>query len=105
MTLTIRKLVVLAIVAGVFLVAHALTLAHWLSQSGAVDAAASIRREFLTGTAITVILALLILLVAPGGIRGAGASGAGASGVSVACPVCDRKHRGGAYCSHCGSKV
>jgi len=96
MTLTIRKCIVLALVAGVFLVAHALTLAHWLNQSGAVDAAASIRREFLTGTAITVILALLILLM--------GSSHTGSQSRN-ACPVCDRKHHGGAYCSHCGSKM
>lgn len=95
MTLGIRKLIVAGLIGGVFVTANALVLAHWLSEVGAVDLAVNIRREFVTGTAITVIVALLILLVGPQG---------GAS--SRRCPVCDKRLRGGgAYCSSCGSKV
>lgn len=96
MTLTLRKFLVLAIIAGVFLVANALVIVHWLNETGAIDTAALIRKEFLTGTAITVILALLILLVGPG---------YQSFSARRSCPVCDRQHRNGTYCSHCGSKV
>jgi hypothetical protein len=60
MTLGIRKLVVLGLVAGVFLLANILLVARWLAEIGAIDVAVHIRREFLTGTAITIIVALLI---------------------------------------------
>ena len=60
MALGIRKLVVLVLVAAVFL------LANWLEKMGAVDSARHLRREYLTGPAITIIVVLLILLVRPG---------------------------------------
>lgn len=95
MTLTIRKVIVLAIVAGVFLLANALVIAHWLNQAGVIDAAVSIRREFLTGTAITVIVALLILLTGPG---------RKVVGLGCRCTVCGHRQLGGDYCSDCGSR-
>ncbi len=96
MTLGIRKLVVAGLVGGIFLLANALIVAHWLREMGAIDVATNIREEFLTGTAITVIVALLILLVKPGGVPSAWAR---------RCPVCDQRVLRGKYCGECGSKV
>ena len=90
----------LGLVAAVFLIANALIVAGWLKKRGIVDFATGIRKDFLTGTAITIIAALLILLVRPRIEGGIAAKWFGR------CPVCD--HRllgGGAYCSACGSKV
>jgi len=97
MTLAIRKLCVIAAVGGVFLIANALVLAHWLDTSGVIAAAVHVRREFLTGTAITVIVALLILLTTPAA-RGRGLLG-------TRCSVCEHHQLGGKYCSDCGSRL
>lgn len=98
MTLGIRKLLVLVIVGAVFLAANILLVAHWLNEVGVVETAKGIREEFLTGTAITIIVALLILLVGPKS-RGWRIS-------RRQCPVCDHSISGNAkYCGECGSKV
>jgi len=98
MTLGIRKLFVIAIIGGVFLTANIMIAAAWLQEHGVIDTARDIRQEFLTGTAITVIIALLILLVGPK-----------ARGMAIGrhrCPVCDHCVPGSAkYCGECGSKV
>ena len=97
MTLGIRKLLVIAIIGGVFLTANIMIVAAWLQEHGVIDTARDIRQEFLTGTAITVIIALLILLVGPK-----------ARGMASRhrCPVCDHSVAGSAkYCGECGSKV
>jgi TRAP-type C4-dicarboxylate transport system permease large subunit len=97
MTLGIRKLLVIAIIGGVFLTANIMIVAAWLQEHGVIDTARDIRQEFLTGTAITVIIALLILLVGPT-----------ARGIASRhrCPVCDHGLPGSAkYCGECGSKV
>jgi len=97
MTLGLRKLIVVALVGSIFLTANFLLVANWLSEKGVIDWAQGIRREFLTGTAITIIVALLILLVRPGG---------GLLRAVRRCPVCDHRILGqAAYCSECGSKV
>ncbi len=97
MTLGIRKLVVVALVGGVFLIANFLMVANWLREKGVIDGAQSIRQEYLTGTAITIILVLLVLLVRPGHRLLSMAS---------RCPVCDGRASSGAkYCSDCGSKL
>ncbi len=100
MTLVIRKVFVIGLVVSVFLLANVLFIAHWLNEVGVIDWAVNIRREFLTGTAITIIVALLILLVKPA------REAAGRSGWIRRCPVCDHRilARGG-YCSDCGSKI
>lgn len=97
MSLTIRKLCVIAAIGGVFLIANALVLAHWLNEVGVVAAAEHIRHEFLTGTAITVIVALLILLTVPA-TRAGGVLG-------TRCSVCSHHQLGGKYCSDCGSRL
>ena len=97
MTLGIRKCAVAALIGGVFLIANALLVSHWLQQIGAVEFASYLRQEFLTGTAITIIVVLLILLVSPKATSGS---------LFRHCPVCDHRLLGrGKYCGECGSKV
>jgi hypothetical protein len=95
-SVAMRKVLVLGVVGGIFLVANVMIVAHWLNEVGAVQGALYLRKEFLTGTAITIIVALLILLVGPGR----------AGSWSRKCPVCDhRLFGGGRYCSECGSRM
>lgn len=97
MPLTIRKLIVLGLIGSILLMCNILFVAEWLAEKGVVDWARDVRAEYLTGTAMTIILVLLILLVSPK------ASG---SGLGRQCPVCDRRMLGSArYCSECGSNV
>ena len=100
MSLGIRKLIVLALVGLVFLIANILLVANWLQEEGVVEAAGHIRAEYLTGTAITIIVALLVLLVRPGRESSKVASAA------RRCPVCDHGLASGEkYCGECGSRV
>jgi hypothetical protein len=94
LSLKLRKTVVLVLVATVFLLGNLIVITGWLQQAGVIGWAQDFREEFLTGTAITILVALLILIVGPGKSRDAGGSN---------CPVCDRSQRGGRYCKHCGS--
>ena len=97
MSLTIRKIIVLGLIGAILLLGNILLVANWLAENGVVDWARNIRAEYLTGTAITIILALLILLVSPKG---------GAGSWVRRCPVCDHVLVGrGRYCGECGSKV
>ena len=65
MTLRGRKLIVLILVGLVLLLGNFILVANWLQEKGVIDWARDIRREYLTGTAISIIVVLLILLVAP----------------------------------------
>ena len=97
MTLGRRKLAVLVAAGLVFLLANALVVASWLADHGVVDWAVNVRKEFLTGTAITIIVVLLILLV-PARREG--------RWLIRRCPVCDHVLLGDStYCSECGSQV
>jgi hypothetical protein len=97
MSLGIRKIMVIAIIASIFFAGNVLLIANWLSEKGVPEKANWLRENFLTGTAITVIIALLILLVNPGKGRFA---------MTRSCPVCDKRLLGNpSYCSECGSKV
>ena len=99
-SLGIRKLVVLSLVGGIFLLGNIWLVVNWLDEKGVVDGARYIRREFLTGTAITITVILLILLMKPG------REAAGRFGLMQRCPVCDRRVMGNkSYCSDCGSKL
>ena len=99
-SLGIRKLVVLILVGSIFLLANLWFVVKWLDKHGVVEGAQHIRSEYITGTAITIILVLLVLLVKPG--KGAVIN----SGLLRRCPVCDHVLMGrGKYCSDCGSKV
>jgi len=97
MTLTIRKMIVLGLIGAVLLIGNILFVANWLADRGVVDWATNIRAEYLTGTAITIIAVLLILLVSPK---------ARPRGLVRRCPVCDHiLLTKGDYCSECGSKA
>jgi len=97
MTLGIRKLIVVGLVAAVLLLGNFILVANWLQQKGIIDWAKDVRHEYLTGTAITIIVVLLILLVRPAGalLRS-----------RRHCPVCDHDvPMTGHYCSDCGSRL
>jgi len=94
LSLKLRKTVVLLLVGAVFLLANLIVITGWLHQAGVIGWAQGFCEEFLTGTAITILVALLILIVGPGHSRNTGGSN---------CPVCDRSQSGGRYCKHCGS--
>ena len=97
MTLGIRKLLVVGLVSAVFILANLWLVVNWLQEQGVVDWAQHVRSEYLTGTAIAVICALLVLLVGPGAAR---------ARLGRRCPVCDHVLLGRArYCAECGSKV
>jgi len=97
MTLGIRKLIVLVLAASLFLLANLVFVANWLQEKGVIDWAKYIHREYLTGTAITIIIVLLILLASP---RREGVKS------SRRCPVCDHAQLGGTkYCGDCGSRL
>ena len=96
MTLTIRKLIVLGLVGSVLLIGNILFVANWLADNGVVDWAKNIRTEYLTGTAITIIAVLLILLFSPKRTHS----------LVRRCPVCDHVLLArGSYCSECGSRA
>ncbi|MBN2561151.1 MAG: hypothetical protein JXQ75_09495 [Phycisphaerae bacterium] len=100
MVLRTRKLVVVGVIAAVLLLANALVIATWLNSAGVIRLAKSLRAEYVTGTAIVVIAALLILLPAQRRERQE------ARFSSQQCPVCDERLRpGGRYCPACGSLV
>jgi len=97
MTLGVRKLIVLVLVAAIFLLANVWLVVNWLDKAGVIDLARHIRTEYLTGTAITIIIVLLVLLVRP---RSSGAK------LLRRCPVCDHLLLGRAkYCGECGSRA
>ena len=101
MSLGIRKIIVLSLIGFVFLAGNILVVANWLAESGISERANWIKENFLTGTAIAVILSLLILLT--GSKR---SNSSKAFGFVRQCPVCDHRLIGrGGYCSECGSKV
>ncbi len=80
--------------------ANILLVANWLAEKGLAEKANCLREEFLTGTAIAVILVLLILLVNPKNTTGK------TVGFTRRCPVCDKRVIGNPnYCGECGSKV
>lgn len=98
MTLRFRKLIVIGIIGVIFMAGNILVIANWLAAKGIPEKANWIREHFMTGTAITVIIALLILLVTP--CRTEGNIG------QRRCPVCDKKISGNSnYCGECGCKV
>jgi len=100
LSLGIRKLLVLSLVGGIFLLGNVWLVVNWLDEKGVIDGATYVRKEYLTGTAITIIIALLILLVKPG------REAAGRFGLMRRCPVCDHRMIGrGEYCGECGSRA
>ena len=99
MTLTLRKMILLIIIGGIFLMANIMVVANWLSDNKVPQFAEYVKNHYLTGTAVTIIITLLILLVAPKSNRKFIRS-------SRTCSVCDKRLLGNDnYCSECGSKV
>ena len=97
MTLGIRKLLVAGLLGGVLLVANIMMVAYWLDEMGVVEGAAHLCDEYITGTAIAIIVVLLVLLVNPTRERVRRLH---------RCPVCDHAMLGrGKYCSECGSRA
>ena len=93
--MTIRKAIVLGLIGSILLLGDIVLVASWLAEQGVVDWARDIRAEDLTGTAVTIIVVLLILLVSPK-----------AGALVRRCPVCDHVLLSrGRYCGECGSKV
>ena len=95
-SLGIRKLMVISLVGGIFLLGNIWLVVNWLEDKGVIDGAQYVRKEYLTGTAITIVIVLVILLVRPGRAVGAGS-------LFRRCPVCDHRLIGrGRYCGECG---
>ncbi len=88
--------VVVGLIAGILLLANAGAIAGWLQEIGVIPWAQHLRMEYVTGTAITVIVMLLVLfpsrvVLAIGVLR---------------CPVCDfLLLRRGSYCCECWSRT
>ncbi len=59
---------------------------NWLSNSGVSEFAQTVKNNYLTGTAVTIIVALLILLVGP-----KKTSGSKIMSFVRRCPVCDHR--------------
>ena len=96
MSIGSRKLLVAGVVVVVLALANAGTIVAWFRDVGLIPLAEYIRSEYITGTAIALIVALLILL--PGRAVWAVAA--------RRCPVCDATMvRQGKYCAKCGSRV
>jgi len=97
MSLAVRKVIVLGLIGSILLLGNVLLVANWLAERGVVDWARHVRAEYVTGTAVTIIVVLLILLVSPRAKTGR---------LIRRCPVCDHVLVSrGSYCSECGSKV
>lgn len=100
MTLGTRKIVVAGAVAAILFSANFLLLAGWLDRVGVIGWAQGLRHEYLTGTALTIIAVLLVLIVPQGHIFIIG------PGAQSRCRVCDSVlDRPGRYCPTCGSVV
>ena len=93
-----RKLIVSTIVSTILIVAGLPTITAALHHVGVIPLARSIRAEFFTGTALAVIVALLILLPSRWRVR--------VVPRGYVCPVCEASVRRGArYCPACGSRI
>jgi hypothetical protein len=94
-SLRTRKLIIIAAITAVILLANIWAIAGWLDNVGVVSWARNLRSEYVTGAAITVIVAMLIL------------PGPSARRVIIRrCPVCGHVLlRRGRYCGACGSRV
>ena len=100
MSLSMRKILVACSVLFVIVLANANAIVDWLADVGLITWAGVIRSEYLTGTAIVVIVAMLVLLVEPsvGRIR--------PWRWINRCGVCGHlRVRRGCYCAMCGSRA
>lgn len=100
MTLGIRKIIIAGVVAVTLLLANFFVLARWLDRAGVIGWAQGLRHEYLTGTAVTIIAVLLVLIVPQTRVCIIG------RGAQSRCRVCDGLlDRPGQYCPTCGSRI
>ena len=100
MTVKMRKLVFVVPIASILLLANFLAIGEWLDDVGVIGWARSIKAEYITRTAITIIAVLIILI--PSGTEEARRFPMPRD----RCPVCNEETRpGGRYCPACGSRV
>lgn len=93
-----RKLIIIVLVIVVLIAAGLPAISDALYSMGVIPLAQSIRADYLTGTALTVIVALLILLPSRWRVR--------VLPRGYVCSVCEASVRPGArYCPACGSRV
>ena len=96
MTLVARKRCVVGGILFVVCLANVDVFVGWLIEIGLISWAQYMLEQYLTGTAVTVIVAMLVVVP---------------SGTAIAvyvqrCPVCEALlFRRGKYCSECGSRV
>ncbi len=96
MTLAGRKRLVAGCVLLLIGFANLGMFVNWLESLGIIAWAQHVRDQYLTGTAITVVAVLLVLLP----------SGAVVAVCAQRCRVCDAVLlRRGKYCNECGSRV
>jgi hypothetical protein len=100
MSLSMRKLLLISVVVTVIVLANAWGIADWLDQRGLIGWAQDVRTDYLTGTAVTIVVVLLFLLPS---VRSCMTSWTSSRSY---CPVCDAPLRtGGRYCPVCGSRI
>jgi len=98
MTLRSRKWFVVCVIVLTIALANATPLASWCDRMGIISFADMVSRRFITKTAVSVILALLVLLVDHSPER--------LNDLSNRCRVCDHQVlASGRYCPHCGSRA
>ena len=62
LSLGIRKIMILSLVGGIFLLGNIWLVVNLLDNNGIIDWARYVRSEYLTGTAITIIIAVPTLI-------------------------------------------
>ena len=101
MTLARRKTLVISALLAIIVLANLGNLARWLDRAGVIGWAQGLRHEYITGTALTIIAVLLVLILPQSRrifIIGRGAQSR--------CRVCDGVlDRPGRYCPACGSRL
>ena len=96
MSIAKRELLVASVIVMLLVLTNAGAIVAWLRGIGLISLAEYLRAEYVTGTAIVVIMALLILL--PSRVVWAI--------LARRCAVCDAVLlRRGKYCAECGSRV
>ena len=96
MSIVKRKLSTIVVLVSVVFLANISAVTEWLQAVGVVTLAQYFRSEYITGTALSVIVVLLLLVPA---------TSVYAASV-MRCPVCDTGlQRRGKYCPECGSRV
>jgi len=95
-TLIARKRLVASGVVLLVCLANAGVFVNWLAEAGLISWAQRVCDRYVTGTAITVVVAMLVIVP----------SGTVLATCIRRCRVCDTVLlRRGKYCSECGSRV